>query len=110
MAIDFSNLEGNIDLQGAHKIVNLANPTQASDAVNKNYVDNQSRNLNNNRITGLADPINNQDAANKRFVESFVPPILNDAFRATLNHQIRYVTFTHTGGRNNLCTVEEEIL
>jgi hypothetical protein len=82
----------NINL-GSNRIINLSNPTTASDATTRSYVDNVLINANTNRtnvigfqmagsagqinmnankIINLADPTNNQDAVTKIYVDTEV--------------------------------------
>jgi len=84
LRLDGSNkMENKIDMDG-YKIVNLSNPVNSTDAVNKQFLDLQllsyvlsnnpvlfaNLNMNNFRITSLASPVNLSDATTVFYVQT----------------------------------------
>ena len=75
-------MTGKLDMNGK-QIKKLKDPSETTDAVNKQYVDDQDSAqvsksgdtmtgalaMGTNRITGLGDPTSNQDAATKKYVD-----------------------------------------
>src|ERR1041384_1652734 len=89
---DGDTMKGNLDMNG-NRICNITNPRNEKDAVNKSYVDEQIKdvennivkaldtkvnkndavegdlNMNHNRITNLSIPLDDSDAVNKQYFD-----------------------------------------
>ena len=74
-------MEGDLNVDN-HKIINLSDPTDDGDVINKRYLesttfrrDGADLNLSNNKIVNVANPTSDQDVTTKQYVDSRNPLI-----------------------------------